>query len=78
MDGFVQKISTSDKKVKSIIQSIIDMAHSVDSSVIAEGAENQAQIDFLVQSGCDYIQGYYYSKPLPQEEFEQLLDNSYL
>lgn len=76
--GFVQKISTSDEKVKSIIQSIIDMAHSVNSSVIAEGAENQAQIDFLVQSGCDYIQGYYYSKPLPQEEFEQLLDNSYL
>lgn len=76
--GFVQKITSTDNKVKNIIQSIIDMAHNVNAKVIAEGVEVQEQIDFLKSAGCDYMQGYYYSRPLPQEEFEQLLDNSYI
>lgn len=76
--GFVQKITGDDAKVRNIIKSIIDMAHSVNMSVIAEGAETQVQVDFLVEAECDYIQGYYFSKPLTQEEFERLLDESYI
>ena len=42
--------------------------------LVAEGAETKEQVDFLREAGCDFIQGYYYSKPLPQEEFAKLLD----
>lgn len=73
--GFVQQIKNNDK-VNSIIHSIIDMAHHVNAKVVAEGAETDAQVDFLRRHGCDYIQGYYFSRPLPQEDFEKLLEEA--
>ena len=71
--GFVRKIGTS-QKADAVIRSIIDMTHLIGSKVVAEGAETKEQVDFLREAGCDFIQGYYYSKPLPQEEFAKLLD----
>lgn len=71
--GFVRKIDT-DKKARVIIKSLIYMAHMMDSRVIAEGVETKSQADFLRREGCDYIQGYYYGKPMRKEEFEKLLD----
>lgn len=71
--GFVKKIDVNNK-ANSIIHSIIDMAHHVGAKVVAEGVETENQLDFLQRHGCDYIQGYYFSKPLPQEEFRALLD----
>ncbi len=56
-----------------IISSIVRMAKWLDMPVIAEGVETMGQADFLRSIGCDYIQGYLYSKPLPEEEFEVLL-----
>ncbi len=56
-----------------IISSIVRMAKWLDMPVIAEGVETMSQADFLKSIGCEYIQGYLYSKPLPEEEFEQLL-----
>ena len=44
-------------------------------SLVAEGAETQAQVAFLQENGCDYIQGYYYSKPVPETKFCSLLDS---
>ena len=73
--GFVRQIGESNN-VKSILHSLIDMFHHMDIKVIAEGVENEMQLEFLRNHGCDYIQGYYFSKPLPQEEFEQLLDKA--
>ncbi|MGN0346288.1 MAG: EAL domain-containing protein, partial [Lachnospiraceae bacterium] len=70
--GFVQKIG-KDAKIKSIIHSIIDMSHHMNAKVVAEGVETQNQLDFLYRHDCDYIQGYYFSKPLQRKEFENVL-----
>ena len=42
--------------------------------VVAEGVETKEQVDFLRQENCDLIQGYYYYKPMPEEDFTALLD----
>ena len=70
--GFIKNLEHNER-TRSIVSSIVDMAHSIGMQTIAEGAETQEQVNYLEQSGCDYIQGYFYSKPLPQEEFLQLL-----
>ncbi|MFZ2171063.1 MAG: EAL domain-containing protein [Methylococcaceae bacterium] len=56
-----------------IVQTIIGMAHNLGIEVIAEGVETEVQRDFLEQHGCPACQGYLFSKPVPIEEFEQLL-----
>lgn len=73
--AFVQKIGQN-SKIESIIHSLIDMAHHMDAKVIAEGAETKAQVEFLRRHNCDYIQGYYFSKPLSEADFIKLLDSS--
>ncbi len=57
-----------------IVQTIITMGNSLGMNVIAEGVETQAQLDFLRQHGCKTYQGYLFSRPVPLEEFERLLD----
>ena len=49
------------------------MAESLDMMVIAEGVEEKHQVDFLNDLGCDYIQGYYFYRPLPLKEAEMVL-----
>ena len=56
-----------------LCQAIIAMAHALKMKVIAEGVETQQQRDLLAASGCDYAQGYYYSRPVPSDEFEKLV-----
>lgn len=60
-----------------ITRAIILMAQSLGLEIVAEGVENQQQLDFLEALGCDYYQGYFFSKPLPRQEFERLLERSY-
>lgn len=71
--SFVRQIETN-AKTRSIIRFIIEMAHTMDIKIIAEGAETKEQVEFLRDNGCDYIQGYYFYKPMPEEEFVKLLD----
>lgn len=52
----------------SIVAAVIEMAHQLGLRVIAEGAEEPTQVDFLRSHGCDGIQGYFFSKPLPPDE----------
>ncbi|MDP4089113.1 MAG: EAL domain-containing protein [Bacillota bacterium] len=56
-----------------ITKTIIDMARNLGFKVIAEGAETKEQIDLLKESGCDEIQGYYYSRPIPAEAVEEFI-----
>ena len=73
--GFVQKLGM-DQKVDGIICAIIEMAHHIHAGVVAEGVETEIQRRFLAENGCDYLQGYYFSKPIPEQEFVELLDNT--
>jgi EAL domain-containing protein (putative c-di-GMP-specific phosphodiesterase class I) len=56
-----------------ICNTIIAMAHNLGLKVIAEGVETQAQFDYLRDHGCDQIQGFFFSKPLPAEQLEEKL-----
>lgn len=54
---------------KKIVQQVIDLGHGLDMKVVAEGVESKEQRDCLKEMHCDMIQGFYYSKPLKQEDF---------
>ena len=62
-----------DEKEKIIIAAIIGMSHTLGLPIIAEGVETKEQADMLLQFGCRQMQGFYFSKPLPVEEYEALL-----
>ncbi|MBV8124636.1 MAG: EAL domain-containing protein, partial [Paucibacter sp.] len=64
---------TQDANSATIVRAIISLAHSLNLSVLAEGVETEAQLNFLRAAGCDDIQGYYFSRPVPADDFEVLL-----
>jgi diguanylate cyclase (GGDEF)-like protein/PAS domain S-box-containing protein len=57
-----------------IARTVISLGHNLGLNVVAEGVEHQQQYEFLREHGCDEIQGYYFSKPLPPTDFESLLN----
>ena len=57
---------------QSILNDVVSMAHRLRLSVVAEGVETREQVQRLRAVGCDYAQGYYYAKPMPVTEFEEL------
>lgn len=57
----------------SVAGAMIAMAHSLGPSVVAEGVETGAKLQTLRRLDCDEVQGFYYSPPVPNEEFEQLV-----
>jgi EAL domain-containing protein (putative c-di-GMP-specific phosphodiesterase class I) len=70
--SFVAEMLT-DHTTASIIEAIISMTRILKLNVLAEGVEDQAQFAFLKQLGCDAVQGYYVSRPVPAAEFAKLL-----
>ena len=56
-----------------IVRAVIALAHNLDMQVVAEGVENEAQLEFLRAEGCDEIQGYLVSRPVPAEQLAELL-----
>ena len=62
-----------EEKGISILESVVNMARQMSMPIVVEGVETQKQENFLLKMGCRYMQGYYYYKPLPVEEFEKLI-----
>lgn len=72
--GFVRNIGYSQSN-DSILASLIEMIHRLEMKVVAEGVETKEQLDFLKEHGCDFIQGFYFSKPLIKNDFKKLISN---
>ncbi len=70
--SFVQDVM-KEQDDAALVKAIINMAHSLGLRVIAEGVEEEAQTHFLQREGCDFSQGYFYSRPLPEGEFRDWL-----
>ena len=70
--SFVDDVADNSES-QAIVTAIISMAHILGLKALAEGVEQQAQLDYLSLQGCDYYQGYLCSKPLPADDFEQLI-----
>ena len=68
-------LKTDTNRGKHLFAGIIALAHSLDIEVICEGVETEEQNLLVSDLGCDYMQGWYYSKPIPPEEFEFFLQN---
>ena len=62
-----------DENADKLIASIVSMAHGLGLEVVAEGVEEKHQADFLSALGCEYLQGYYFSRPVPNREVEEML-----
>lgn len=69
--AFIKDLERDDND-KEIVKMLINMAHSMSMIVIAEGVEEQGQLDILKEYGCDEMQGYWLSKPISQKEITQL------
>jgi diguanylate cyclase (GGDEF)-like protein/PAS domain S-box-containing protein len=73
--AFISRIDT-DLATHEIVRVIVMLAHGLHLKVVAEGVETQAQVDLLKDIGCELAQGYFYSKPAPADNIEQLLTNN--
>lgn len=73
--SFVRDI-THDPSAALLTREIVAIAHALNLTVIAEGVEHEAELAFLVQNGCDEVQGYYFSRPVPAADMLQLLEAS--
>jgi EAL domain-containing protein (putative c-di-GMP-specific phosphodiesterase class I) len=74
-NDFVQDVTT-DVNDAVIVETIISMARHLGLHVVAEGVENEEQMMFLMNNGCELYQGYYFSRPIPQDAFLSYLSQS--
>lgn len=68
---FMENMMVSEKG-RLILEHVVMMADKLDLGLLAEGVETREQVDLLRSIGCDHVQGYYYAKPMPEEEFFEL------
>jgi diguanylate cyclase (GGDEF)-like protein/PAS domain S-box-containing protein len=69
--GFIRNLE-SDLNDAAIVRAIVSLAHSLNLDVVAEGVERAEQLEILRKEGCDEVQGYFFSRPLPAKDFVQL------
>ena len=71
--SFIDDVS-NDSRSAALAQSMISMAHSLELKVVAEGVESADQLQFLVDAGCDHLQGYLASRPVEADDFRHMLE----
>jgi diguanylate cyclase (GGDEF)-like protein len=72
--SFIAELGIS-RQADTLVKVIIQMAKSLNIRVVAEGVETQQQVNFLTAIGCDYMQGYFFAKPMPREQFLTFMQN---
>lgn len=72
--AFIKDIGSNGENGE-LAKTIIDMGHNLNMAVIAEGAEDENHVKFLTENNCDEVQGFYYSKPLPVDDFYEFVKN---
>ncbi|MBO4385094.1 MAG: EAL domain-containing protein [Clostridia bacterium] len=70
--GFIRNIDRNEKDLR-LVKLILDIAKNLKVLVVAEGVETEIQLKLLKEAGCDIVQGYYFSRPLPAAEFEKTI-----
>lgn len=73
--SFIKDLNLNSRN-KTIAKAIILLAHQLNLKVVAEGVETEEQLEFLKENGCNKAQGFYYSKPVPPDEFEKFLESN--
>ena len=73
IDRSIAMLTGVEGKSRRVCRSLIQLAHEIGIEVVAEGVDSAEQAEFLFDQGCDYIQGFYYFKPMPYHEIERLL-----
>ena len=66
-----------ERRTKIVVEYVMKMAQKLGVHTLAEGIETKDHIDMLKDIGCEYVQGYYYAKPMPAHDFEQQLREQY-
>ncbi|MCQ5384583.1 bifunctional diguanylate cyclase/phosphodiesterase [Hungatella hathewayi] len=74
LDGVFFRVSVDVNRGHTILKYIIDMVKELNISTVAEGVEREEQVEFLKSAGCDLIQGFAFYRPMPVEQFEEVLD----
>lgn len=69
MDYDMSKAYFNTEKAKHVVKAVVGMAHELELKIVAEGIETEEELRTMQEEGIDYIQGYYYSKPIPEKEF---------
>ena len=69
LDKSILWLAMKDESAMNVLKHTISMLHSLYREIVVEGVETKEQVDLLTELGCHYLQGYYYSKPLPSTEF---------
>ena len=68
------KVTANDARI--ILESSVDMILKLGKDIVAEGVETKAQVDYLTELGVEYLQGYYFSKPIPEDQYLEFLKNN--
>ena len=72
--AFMRNLDNENERNNIIVESIVELSKKLNISVVVEGVESEKQVNFLKSIGAEVIRGYYFSKPIPTDEYEKLIE----
>ncbi len=72
--AFMRNLDNENERNNIIVESIVELSKKLNIPVVVEGVESEKQVNFLKSIGAEVIQGYYFSKPIPADEYEKLIE----